>query len=121
LVIVVFICHIKNKSNDDSDESSTSSPIPVQRERRHRHPRPQRSHYAGAFRSPPPPYTTNELPRNLFVTPSLPPPYESHINENVSTNPQNTFYVQPIENPITIRPVDLSSTITSPSMQTFQA
>ncbi|CAF0983597.1 unnamed protein product [Rotaria sordida] len=132
--IVFIICRVKYKINYDSDESSMGSnlsstaplpTVPVQLERQRRHIRHQRSHYVDGFRTPPPPYTTTEQPRTLFVTTSPPPLYESHINENVpTTNPSTAINIQStesIENPTTTDIFDVSSsTITSPSMQTFQ-
>ena len=92
LIILIYIQLNKQKSNDQSDVSSTHSTIPIP-ERRYEY-----SRHVEGFRSPPPPYTTCERPANLFVTSSPPP---SYVNE-------------------TLLP-DVSSTLTSPSIQTFQA
>jgi hypothetical protein len=136
-LMIVVIFWYKKKDSDDSNESTTSSnsssssssSISVQRRPTH-HPRC--SHYAGGFRSPPPPYTTTEQPENFFSSSSLPPPYESHVITNGShSNPTTTTIidVEPADttgNQSLIYPehgttLDLSSTFTNPSMQTFQA
>ncbi len=149
LITVIVLCHKKNQLNDSdessidhsvsSSSSSSSSSTPVQRQsihhhhHHHHHRRLQRSHYVGAIRSPPPPYTTSERPETVFVTSSLPPPYESHITENASgpatlANPPTTVInVEPLDTTINqssiIQPVettlDVSSTVNSPSIQTF--
>ncbi len=142
LITIVLFCHKKKQSDDSSidsnSSSSSSSSTPVQQRHihhHHHHSRIQRSHYAGTFCSPPPPYTTSNQPENVFVTPSLPPPYESHIIENNSrtpiSNPQTTVInVEPLEtsenqsstnNPCVETTLNISSTLTSPSIQTFQA
>lgn len=146
LITVVIFCYKKknsdNDDDDDSDESSTSSrssssslSIRAQRRSMHHHnhhhhhrSRPHCSHYAGALHSPPPPYTTSERPENVFVTPSLPPPYETRLIENVSRPTTTVINVEPIEsneNHSSIdqrleTTLDISSTLTSPSIQTFQ-
>jgi hypothetical protein len=142
-LIAVVIFYYKKKRCDDSDESSigsnpssasSSSSTPVQQRPIHHHSHPpQRSHYAGGFRSPPPPYTTNEQPSDLFITSSLPPPYDSHLTEDhpgsVTTNPTATIInVEPAEsneeqstNTLRVGTTLDTSTLTNPSMQTFQA
>jgi len=101
---------------NDSDESittSNSSSASVQ----HR----QRLHHVAGFRSPPPPYTTSEQPHTVFATSSLPPSYESHINENRPTNPSIVTNAQPTENlPLpTTTILDVSATLTNTSIETF--
>jgi hypothetical protein len=140
IAVVIFCCNKKHL--DDSDESSassnsvsssSSSSSPVHHRRTHHHARPQRSHFAGGFRSPPPPYTTNEQPENLFITPSLPPPYESHSTANdsrsatgnptttiVNVEPTESIQNQSSDNPRVGTPLDLSTTLTNQSIQTFQ-
>ncbi|CAF1013032.1 unnamed protein product [Adineta steineri] len=123
LIAIVIFCHKKNNSGD-SDESSInsslSSSIHVHRRPACNHSRLQRSHYAGGFRSPPPPYTANEISDHSFIASSLPPPYESHVMENpsipVTMNPVTT--TNNIESPESI--VNQSLTLTNPSIQTFQ-
>jgi hypothetical protein len=100
--------------SDESSITSNSSFASVQHERRHRHP----SHHVAGFRSPPPPYTTSEQPYTVFATSSLPPSYESHINENIPTDPSNA---QPTENlPLpTTTTLDVSATLANTSIETF--
>ncbi len=76
------------------------------------------SRHVPGCRSPPPPYTTCDRPESVFLTPSLPPPYESHVNENQPTI-VNLPPVPP--SPPSPTPLDISRTLTSPSIQTFQA
>lgn len=151
LITIVIFCYHKHKTHDDSstDLSSSASssyssvhiPHPHPHHHHH-HPHrhvhsPQRSHYAGAYRSPPPPYFISDQPENLFVTPSLPPPYESDsiVNETRTQIPTTTtttvINVEPAESNETlssIHPVsqlpqalDAASLLTSASLQTFQA
>lgn len=143
MITVVIFCYHKHKFSDNSstdlNSSSSSSSssstvhVPHSHHHRHHHVRPvQHSHYAGAFRSPPPPYITNDQPENVFVTPSLPPPYESHsiVNESHPPIPSTVINVEPAESndtqssihPPTHLPhtFDASSTLTNPSLQTFQ-
>ncbi len=152
LITVIVLCHNK-KQSDDSDESSidssasssssssqslsSSSSTPAQRRSMHHHHHHchlPRSHYAGGFRSPPPPYTNGEQSETRFNDPSLPPPYESHVSENhpgsttLQNSPTTVINVEPADTTInqsTIiqqaeTTVDLSSTVTNQSIQTFQ-
>jgi hypothetical protein len=110
LIIVIFIYYNKHKSNNDSDESSTRSNSSIS-ERQDRNPR----HVPGCP-SPPPSYTntTYDQPANVFMIPSPPPPYEPDINENLPTT-NDVPPPPPTE-------LDVSAaTLTSPSIQTFQA
>jgi hypothetical protein len=104
---------------NDSDESTTtsnSSSASVQ----HRHRSRQRSHHVAGFRSPPPPYTTSEQPHTVFATSSLPPSYESHINENIPIDPSMVTNAQPTENlPLPTTTLDVSATLTNTSIETF--
>lgn len=113
IIIVACICYKKHKlnrnNNDDDDGDSEESNIHSDSLISDRHNR-QLSHIQG-FRSPPPPYTTCERPERVFMTASVPPPYESPVNGNLPTNPQPP--------PSTL---EIASTITNPSsLQTFQA
>lgn len=102
-MIAVFICYKKHKSTDDDDDSEHSNPSILERQ-------DADSYHIQGFRSPPPPYTTCDRPANVFMTPSLPPSYESHVNENLPSN-----------SPPPLSTLELSSTLASPSIQTFQA
>jgi hypothetical protein len=142
LITVIVICH-KKPHTDDFDEStidsssssSSSSTTPVPGRARCHHCHHHRSHHVGGLRSPPPPYRTSNEPENVFITASLPPPYESDLIENdlipVTTNPTTTtvvINVEPAEsiitqsstNPRLGTTLDVSSTLTNPSLQTFQ-
>jgi hypothetical protein len=102
LIILLYLYLNKHKSNDDSDVSSShsTSSTTVQQQTQH-------SRHIPGCRSPPPPYPTSEQQEHLFMTSSHPPSYESHIHEN----PTNS----------TPAVLDLSTTLTSQSIQTFQA
>ncbi|CAF4596092.1 unnamed protein product [Rotaria magnacalcarata] len=123
LFMLIVICHSKYKLNDASDESSVASnassssaspTVPEQHDRRHRRTRYPRSHYVTGFRTPPPPYTTSDQPRNVFVTASPPPSYGACTNEN-TLNSSSTIIAlpqtEPIENP-TERSLNESGTST---------
>jgi len=109
LIILIYLYLNKHKSNNESDVSSSHSTSSIS-EQQHRHTR-----HIAAFRirSPPPPYTACEQPVNICMSPSSPPPYESHNNENPSTT------VNPTDPTTTA--LDQSATLTSQSIQTFQA
>lgn len=129
---------LSSSSSSSSAASSTRTQRrPIRHHSRHHHhhhpSRPQPSHYAGGFRSPPPPYTTSERPENAFITASLPPPYECHITENdsrtiivnpattiINVEPAESTINQSINNPRHGTTLDASSTLTNPSIQTFQ-
>ncbi|CAF1235519.1 unnamed protein product [Adineta steineri] len=89
-VIIIGLCHDKQKLNTNFDQSSINSSSPsissvsFQDDRQYNY-----------FHSPPPPYIANEQPEILFLTSSLPPSYRSST------------------------PIDLSSTLTNPSIPTF--
>ncbi|CAF3339158.1 unnamed protein product [Rotaria socialis] len=109
LFMLIVVCHNKYKFNDDSDESSvvsntsssSASPtVPEQHDRRHRRTRYPRSHYVTGFRTPPPPYTASDQPRNVFVTASPPPSYGARTNDN-TLNSSSTIIALPQTEPIT--------------------
>lgn len=134
LITIAVICH-KKKQIDDSDESSidadsssslSSSSYSIPDHHRHTcsYHRPFRSHYAGGFISPPPPYTATAEIRN--TTSPLPPPYEPRtitVNPR-STPPVNTPSIESNANPPSINQrtdtiLDTSSSVTNQSIQTF--
>lgn len=148
MITIIIFCYHKHKLHNDSStdlSSSTSSDSSAHTPHHHSHSHhhhhhhrhghsPQRSHYAGAYRSPPPPYFTGEQPENLFVSPSLPPPYESDaiVNETRTQIPTITVInVEPAESsetqstiqsgPHFPQTLDASSLLTNTSIQTFQA
>lgn len=138
-----MLCHKKNQE-DDSDQasiesrpssssssSSSSYSIPHQHQRICDHHRSHRSHYAGGFLSPPPPYTAIAQTINTINAPSIPPPYEP---PTITVNPRpsppateiNSSSVasnvnQPSINGRVETIHDTSSSITNQSIQTFQA
>jgi len=112
LIIIVYIFYKNHKLNNNSEESPTRSNSTMS-ERSH-----SPSRHVPGFRSPPPPYTTCDRPENIFLTPSLPPTYESHVNEN---QPTIINLPPPRPSPPSPTALDVSTTLTNRSIQTFQA
>jgi len=112
LIILLYIYCKNYKLNNDSEETpSRTNSTMLERSDSH-------SRHVPGFRSPPPPYTTCDRPETIFLTPSLPPAYESHVNEN---EPTIINLPPPRQSPPSPTALDISRTLTSPSIQTFQA
>ncbi|CAF1653486.1 unnamed protein product [Adineta ricciae] len=130
-LLTIIILWQNKKHSGDSDGSSVNSRASLSSTSTHVQQGPsrnrdhfRRSYYAGGFRSPPPPYVAHEQPERLFLTPSLPPPYESHLpRTNTQTSTTTVGQVEPAERVLTQSSdpaYDASSTLTNPSLQTFQ-
>lgn len=116
IIVLAFVCYTKHKSTDHSDESDERSETDSYSSLADHANHHRASPHTERFHSPPPPYTSSEPPPLNFLRTS--PQLPAYEPQAIEVPPAPATVIENVNRPTAT--TEISSTLTNPSIQTFQ-